>query len=119
MGTLSKPTASAMSRRVQVRFSESDWSSLRDLAEQRGIPLTATVRSLTRTALASSRDERLDQLEVVALAGLMAAEHSLRLLEALFPNGSRRSSDVAAPARLSALDRIEEVRRDLEEARPI
>ena len=91
---------------------------MRQLADERGLPLTSTVRALARTGLAAATDARLDQLEVVALASLMASEQSLRLIESLFPSGAQRSQDLASSARVSALDRIEGIRRDLEEARP-
>ena len=91
---------------------------IRQLADERGLPLTSTVRALARTALAAGTEVRLDQLEVVALAALMASEQSLRVIESLFPSAAQRSQELVASARVSALDRIEAVRRDLEEARP-
>lgn len=105
-------------QRVQVRFSEADLRRLRQLAGERDLALTALVRSLTRSAMAGEAATRLDQLEVVSVAALMAAEHCLRLVEAVFPGAARRSDQISKAARLSALERIEEVRGELEEARP-
>ena len=109
-------TSSNHPHRLQVRFSEEDRRRLLARSTELGLPLTATVRALTRTALAGGRDERLDDLEAVCVAALMAAEHTLRLVEALFPNASRRSAELAGAIRLGALDRVAEARRDLEEA---
>lgn len=91
---------------------------LRVHATDLGLPLTAAVRGLALTGLAGRPDGRLDQLEAVAVAALMASEHAVRLLELLLPGGARRSADLASAVRLAALDRIAGVRQDLEESRP-
>ena len=117
METLS-PATSGRSRRVQVRYTEVDWLHLSQMARDRDLPLTSLIRGLTRAAMASDMTARLDQMEVVAVASLMAAEHCLRLVEAVFPGAGRRSDEVGRSARVRALERVDEVRRDLEEARP-
>lgn len=116
MQLLSVRTSLSHTHRLQVRFSDEDLERLDARAIELGLPLTSTVRTLTRMALAGARDARLDELESVAVAGLMAAEHGLRLLEVLFPNAGQRSAELADATRLCALERVATVRRDLEEA---
>ena len=110
------PPRTLRSVRLQVRFSAEDVERLRAHAADCGLPLTATVRSLTRTALAGQRDLRLEELEAVCVAGLMAAEHALGMVELLVPAGGHRSAELATSVRLSALDRVAQIRRELEEA---
>ena len=104
--------------RLQVRFSEDEVARLQARATELGLPLTATVRSLTLSALAGARDPRLDELEAVGVAALMAGEHAVQLVQLLIPAGARRSADLAAAVHLGALERLAQVRRDLEEAQP-
>ena len=101
--------------RLQICFSEEDLVRLRAHAGELGLPLTASVRTLTRAALAGQRDQRLDELEAVTVAALMAAEHALRLVELVVPAGARRSAELARAVRVAALERVAQVRRELEE----
>lgn len=104
--------------RLPVRFSAEDLARLRERSAQLNLPLTSTVRALARQALSAERDQRLEELEAVAVAGLMAAEHAVHLLEALFPNAAGRSAQLTETVRVAALERVAAVRRDLEEAAP-
>ena len=116
MGTFDQRTGHT--RRLQIRFSDEDVARLATRATELGLPLTATVRSLTRTALAGERDLRVEELEAVCVAAVMAAEQAVQLLELMVPGGTRRSADLADRVRLSALDRVAQIRRELEEAQP-
>jgi len=102
--------------RLQVRFGPEDMERLRAHAHELCLPLAATVRALTRFSLAERRDERMAELESVAVAALMASEQALRLLELVLPAGARRAAQVAEASRLSALERVARVRAELAEA---
>ena len=114
MGTFKPSTRHAT--RLQVRFTEEEVEAFRSQAQELGIPLTAAVRVLAKAGLAGRPDGRLDQLEAVVVAALMAGEHAVHLLELLLPGGARRSSELAGAVRLSALDRLAAVQQDLKES---
>ena len=114
MGTLQRRTRQSV--RLHVRFSTDDVESLRAHALELGLPLTATVRTLARIALAGQRDQRLEELEAVTVAALMAAEQCLRLVEQLLPGGAKRSAEMAGSVRLAALERVAQIRAELEES---
>ena len=97
-------------------FSEQDLATVREHASQLGVPVTAAVRVLVRAGLAGRADGRLDQLEAVTVAALMAGEHAVHLVELLLPGGARRSAELAGAVRLSALDRLAAIQQELKES---
>ena len=69
METLQRRTQ--QSARLHIRFSIDDIERLRAHGLELGLPLTATVRTLARTALAGHRDQRLEELEAVTVPVLV------------------------------------------------
>ena len=110
-------TSALHSTRLQVRFSEEDYRRLLARSTELGLPVTTAVRTLTRAALAGGEEPRLDELEAIGVATLMAAEQACQLLQLLIPGGARRAAEVAGATELRALERLAEVRRQLEESR--
>jgi hypothetical protein len=110
-------TSQLRSTRLQVRFSEEDHRRLLARSAELGLPVTTTVRTLTRAALASGQEPRLDELEAIGVAALLAAEQVCGLVQLLIPGGARRAAELAAGTELKALDRLSEVRRQLQESR--
>lgn len=85
-------------------------------AQRSGASLSATVRDLVISALESGQATEADEADraLVGLGTLVAAEHSLRLLELSLPQLSRRSPQIREEAYASAQARLEELRRHLE-----
>jgi len=103
-------------RRVQVSFSSAQLADIVERARLTGAALSATVRELVASALETRVVEEADAADraLVGLGALVAAEHSLRLLELSLPQLSRRSPELRQEAYASALARLEELRRQLE-----
>ena len=115
-----KPSAQpALSRRLDLRLSESLGDRLASRARAAGAPLSAIARQLLEAALDRQVDKDADAADValVGLGALVAAEHSLRLLELSFPQLGRRSPELRQEAIGVAQVRLEELRRQLEGSR--
>jgi hypothetical protein len=109
----------ALSRRLDVRLSESLGDRLVSRARSAGAPLSAIARQLLEAALDRHAGEEADAADatLVGLGALVAAEHGLRLLELSFPQLGRRSPELRQEAIGAAQVRLEELRRQLEESR--
>ncbi len=103
-------------RRVQVSLSSAQRHAVGDRAERTGASLSSTVRELVAAALQDRAVEEADAADraLVGLGALVAAEHSLSLLELSFPALGRRSPELRQEAYASAQARLEELRRQLE-----
>ena len=115
-----KPSARpTLGRRLDVRLSEALHDGLLARARAAGAPLSAVARQLLETALDRQVDKDADSADaaLVGLGALVAAEHSLRLLELNFPQLARRSPELRQDALNAAQVRLEELRRQLEEGR--
>jgi len=115
-----KPSARpTLGRRLDVRLSEALHDGLLARARAAGAPLSAVARQLLETALDHQVDKDADSADaaLVGLGALVAAEHSLRLLELNFPQLARRSPELRQDAVSAAQVRLEELRRQLEEGR--
>ena len=113
-----KPSARpALGRRIDVRLSDALREGLLARARAAGAPLSAVARQLLETALDRQVDKDADSADaaLVGLGALVAAEHSLRLLELSFPQLARRSPELRQDAVSAAQVRLEELRRQLEE----
>lgn len=77
-----------------------------------GISLSHAVRVLIQAGLAEglASDNQVLAAEQAALAALLAAEHTLKLLETWLPDGVRRAQEVRALAERGARERLAEVR---------
>jgi len=113
-----KPSARpALGRRIDVRLSDALREGLLARAQAAGAPLSAVARHLLEAALDRQVDKDADSADaaLVGLGALVAAEHSLRLLELSFPQLARRSPELRQDAVSAAQVRLEELRRQLEE----
>lgn len=99
----------ARSPRVQVCFAASELAELRVAAAQADLPLSAYLRLqvLRARRLQGGREP---DLTLASLAGLVAAEHALTLLEAVLPDGARRSIELREDAVRAAAERLESLR---------
>ena len=97
--------------RLQVRFSADELRQLKLKSASEGGTLSATVRALALRSLA----EQSADTATYALAAVVAAEHTLRLLQTIVPEGASRSAHVAAEAWTAALERVSLARAELGE----
>jgi len=104
---------SSRNPRVQVCLRPAELETLRGQARAADLSLSAYLRGLCRLA-AVERGREVD-VRLTALAALVAAEHSLALLEALMPDGVRRSMALREDAVRAAEERLELLRAQLEE----
>ena len=107
----------ALGRRFDVRLSDALHDGLLARARAAGAPLSAVARQLLEAALDRQVDKDADSADaaLVGLGALVAAEHSLRLLELNFPQLARRSPELRQDAVSAAQVRLEELRRQLDE----
>jgi hypothetical protein len=115
-----KPSARpVLGRRLDIRVSDALCERLLARARAAGAPLSATARQLLETAIDRQVDKDADSADaaLVGLGALVAAEHSLRLLELSFPQLARRSPELRQDAISAAQTRLEELRRQLDEGR--
>jgi hypothetical protein len=106
-----------LGRRLHVRLSQATRSELASRASAAGTPVSVAARDLIEDGLkrrATAEADGADQA-LVALSALVAAEHTLRLLEATVPNGVRLSAQLRVAASAAAESRLEELRAQLEE----
>jgi len=110
-------TRPALGRRIDVRLSDALREGLLARARAAGAPLSAVARQLLEAALDRQIDKDADAADaaLVGLGALVAAEHSIRLLELSFPQLARRSPELRQDALNAAQVRLEELRRQLEE----
>lgn len=103
---------SARSPRVQVTLRPDELGRLRKLARKSDLSLSAFLRSrgLDRGGQVEGRAE---ERALTGLAALVAAEHALVLLEAVLPDGVRRSTELREQAILAAEERLEGLRQHL------
>ncbi|HVC07191.1 MAG TPA: hypothetical protein VND98_06390 [Solirubrobacterales bacterium] len=97
------------SARVQVRFALDELQQLKERSRAQGATLSATVRSLALASL----DQQGAETAAYALAAVVAAEHVLRLLQTIVPDGASRSARLAAEAWTGGLERVSIARAEL------
>jgi hypothetical protein len=115
-----KPSARpALGRRLDIRLSDALREGLIARARAAGAPLSAIARQLLESALDRQADKDADAADaaLVGLGALVAAEHTLRLLELSFPQLGRRSPELRQEAIGVAQARLEELRHQLEGSR--
>jgi hypothetical protein len=98
--------------RLQVRFSGAQLEALRALAASSGRSLSGSLRWLLQERLAEGRPAASDaarESSLLALAGLVASEQTLRLLESMLPGGSQRSAALRPAAAGDAERRLREL----------
>ena len=108
-----------LGQRLDIRVSDALREGLLARARAAGAPLSAIGRQLLETAIDRHVDAGADAADaaLVGLGALVAAEHSLRLLELSFPQLARRSPELRQDAISAAQARLEELRRQLDEGR--
>ena len=99
---------------VRIRMSRAMYGLLRRQAEAQDTNVSALVRELV--AAAARRTDATGDGELAALAALVAVEHARLLLEAIVPDGRRRSLELRPLATQAADLRLEESRLALAEA---
>jgi len=103
----------SLSHRFQVRFEAGCHAELLARASASSLSVAALVRHLVERSLAADRSvaTRLadNERDIVGLAALVAAEHTLRLLELAVPDGARRSTVLRADALAAAEARLDEL----------
>ncbi len=111
-------------RRLQLRLPVHLSAELSDCAQRSGISVGAFVRFLLENAMSShpaTASEAVrgpsDADDLPALAGLVATENVLRFLESIYPEGQSRARDARAFALSYAEERLEELKRHLEDLR--
>lgn len=116
---------------LHVRLVEAEWIAVRAVAERVRMPVSAAVRLLVLRGLdqevadptpsikrrrGSSDDSRQGDREV-ALATLLASEHTLLVLGDMAPAGGERASRLEEQAGVAAQRRLERVAAVLKEGR--
>ncbi|MGI8564808.1 MAG: hypothetical protein ACR2MZ_14880 [Candidatus Dormibacter sp.] len=111
-------------RRLQLRLPAQLSAELGDCAQRSGISVVAFVRLLLENAMSShpaTASEAMrgpsDADDLPALAGLVATENVLSFLESIFPEGRSRAREGRAVALSYAEERLEELKRHLEDLR--
>lgn len=111
---------------LHIRLTEHQYRSLRAFADTAGLGLNAGMRLLVErgTAPAGTGDdgglerlaEHVRSLQAVVVAGLLASEHAVKLLEILSPDGRVRARQIALDAADDARRRLDQVEHWIEEA---
>src|SRR6266567_3341748 len=85
-----------LGHRLDIRLSQALRDRLLVRARAAGAPLSAIARQLLETALDRQLGQEADAADaaLVGLGALVAAEHSLRLLELNFPQLARRAPEL-------------------------
>ena len=103
--------------RLHIRLSRPTRAELARRAGAEGTPVSVVARQLIEGGLnrtATAETDAADQA-LVALSALVAAEHTLRLLEQMVPDGAQLSAQLRGAASAAAEARLEELRAQLEE----
>ena len=101
-----------LNRQLRLRLSADLEARLADYARGRDLSISTAARDCLRRGLIQEKSEP-GQAETAALAGLVAAEHVLLLVETIVPGGRNRAIALGAEAARAAQLRLLEVR-DLE-----
>jgi len=104
-------------RRLHIRLSQPTRAELARRADADGTPVSVAARQLIEAGLkrtATAEADATDQA-LVALSALVAAEHTLRLLEQMVPDGAQLSAQLRGAASAAAEARLEELRAQLDE----
>lgn len=109
---------SAPNGRVQVRLDPKDADELRARARALDLDLSGYLRRLWRKGL-EAEDTLPSPSDMVLsqLATLVAAEHSLLMLQSFLPDGPRRADAFRGEAVAAAEERLEGLREQLGERR--
>ena len=102
---------------LKVRIDRQLVDQLRDNADVNRLSLRDAVRELLRRQLAGAREEEIRDVQVAALAALLAAEHALLAIESILPRGNESRPQLAEEAAVKAHQRLERVRPAVEEER--
>ncbi len=98
----------AQSTRLQVRLEAELLGRVHFYARERALGLSPAVRQLLVRGLTADGTQQ--QTAGAAVAGLLAAEQTLKLLETIVPDGSARSARAGELAVAAAERRIDAVR---------
>jgi hypothetical protein len=102
--------------RVQVRLAAEDLYDLRARARALDVDLSSYLRRLWRQGRAAEEaTPSPTDMVLTQLATLVAAEHSLLMLEGILPDGARRADAFRAEAVAAAEERLEALREQLGE----
>jgi hypothetical protein len=104
-----------LDRRILVRFPADQFSELAVAAEASGISRGALVRHLVELGRQGLARQQTRDVELVALAALLATEQGLELLQQIVPEGRQRAVIAREVAVAAAETRLEQLRDQLAE----
>lgn len=94
------------SRRLHVRLSATTAADLLARAAASGLSVSAVARQLIRLGLDDTRGPASDDVRLLALCALVAAEHAALMVAAVLPDGRRRMQELGAEAAAAAEQRL-------------
>ena len=94
------------SRRLHVRLPATTAAELLARAEAGGLSVSAVARQLIRLGLDDSSTRAGEDIRLLALCALVAAEHAALMVAAVLPDGRRRMQELSIEAAAAAERRL-------------